>query len=250
MHEQDKDWLLPTHKPDYVLAFVLANGLTNGGVTTWAISTTRRLAAKNQPCVVVAHSPDDVSNVFARSHHDKIIACPGNASSRLPDAHQLNCFASCYSSLGNTVLLPNWSWGTWAATAALLRKPKHSIRVIGIAHTDEKDYYDIMVYYGPIISKFIAVSDQIYHQLVKRLPERKSDIIRLSYPTIFRSPSPRSDLPRPCLKIGYAGRIQEYQKRIRDLPRLASELSTREGHSLLLRDCWRWYASGGTEEVF
>jgi len=216
------------HEPK--IALILANGLTNGGVTTWAINTARRLQGARHQCVVIAHTPDAGSDEFSRSTTDRILVCPGNASSKLPDALDISRFASCYASLGDATLLPNWSWGTWATVAAMLRNPEHQLRVIGIAHTDEKSYYDLMVYYNPIISKFIAVSDHIYHRLAGYLPDRQNDIIRLPYPTVLRPATPRSDLPRPCLKIGYAGRIQEYQKRIRDLPKLVAELATREGH--------------------
>lgn len=212
------------------LCFILANGLTNGGVTTWAINTSRRMVVKGQACAIIAHEPEPGNDVFPRSDQDWIVECAGNASSRLPKPKEIAAFARCYASLGDAILLPNWSWGTWVGVAAMMRNPKPQNRVIGIAHTDEKAYYDIMTYYEPIISKFIAVSDQIHQRLVQLMPQRQYDIIRLSYPVPRRVAKARSNDHRHTLRIGYAGRIQNYQKRILDLQDLAVHLSQCSGH--------------------
>ncbi len=212
------------------LIFILANGLTNGGVTTWAINTCRRMVAKGQACAIVAHEPEPGNEVFPRSDQDLIVECAGNASSRLPKPKEVAAFARCYAGLGDAILLPNWSWGTWVGVAAMMRNPKQQSRVIGIAHTDEKAYYDIMTYYESIISKFIAVSDQIHQQLNQQMPHRQGDIIRLPCPVARRDSKARANKHRDTLRIGYAGRIQEYQKRILDLQRLAVDLSQCRGH--------------------
>jgi glycosyltransferase involved in cell wall biosynthesis len=212
------------------LCFILANGLTNGGVTTWAINTSRRLGEKGQACAIAAHDPDQGSDVFPRNNQDWLIECAGNASGHLPKPNEIAAFARCYASLGDAILLPNWSWGTWIGVAAMLQNPKHQTRVIGIAHTDEKMYYDIMTYYEPVISKFIAVSDKTYRELIQLMPQRQADIIRLPCPVSRRVSSARSNQQRDTLRIGYAGRIQDYQKRILDLQRLAADLSQCRGH--------------------
>jgi glycosyltransferase involved in cell wall biosynthesis len=213
------------------LIFILANGLTNGGVTTWAINAIRRLSTRNDyNCAIIAHTPEAGAEEFSRSCSDRIIDCPGNASGHLPNTQAINRFANCYSSLGDAILIPNWSWGTWAAVAALLRRPEHRLHAIGIAHTDDKSYYDLMVHYEPIISKYIAVSDHIYRQLVRKIPSRQQDIIRLPCPTDLSPYRVRSTKPLNRLKIGYAGRIQDYQKRILDLPKLVADLASRRGN--------------------
>jgi glycosyltransferase involved in cell wall biosynthesis len=212
------------------ICFILANGLTNGGVTTWAINTSRRMVAKGQACAIISHEPEPGNDVFPSSDQDWIVECAGNASGHLPKPKEIAAFARCYASLGDAILLPNWSWGTWVGVAAMMRNPKPQNRVIGIAHTDEKAYYDIMTYYEPIISKFIAVSDQIYQRLVELLPQRQHDIIRLPYPVPRRAAEARSNEQRHTLRIGYAGRIQNYQKRILDLQDLVADLSQCSGH--------------------
>jgi glycosyltransferase involved in cell wall biosynthesis len=211
------------------LVFILANGLTNGGVTTWAINTSRRMAGIGQKSLIVAHDPEDGGEEFSRKVEDQIRPCPGNASGHLPQPKEIKNFASCYGAIGDAILFPNWSWGTWASVASMMRRPSQRQRVIGIAHTDEKGYYDKMIHYEPIISKFIAVSDQIYQHLLQQLPTRRHDITRLPYPIAKRQARERPKTQKDCLRIGYAGRIQQYQKRILDLKLLAADLSLRKG---------------------
>jgi glycosyltransferase involved in cell wall biosynthesis len=86
-----------------------------------------------------------------------------------------------------------------------------------------------MVHYEPIISKFIAVSDQIRSRLIELMPNRQQDIVRLSYPSTRKAVRVRPETHRTILRIGYAGRIQHYQKRILDLQDLAVDLSRRRG---------------------
>jgi glycosyltransferase involved in cell wall biosynthesis len=101
--------------------------------------------------------------------------------------------------------------------------------VIGIAHTDEEAYYRTLIYYEGIVSKFIAVSDVVETSLKSFLPHRHDDIIRLSYPLTSNIGTARTSCQRQVLKIGYAGRIQDYQKRISDIKSLVARLATLPG---------------------
>jgi glycosyltransferase involved in cell wall biosynthesis len=102
------------------------------------------------------------------------------------------------------------------------------LRVIAFAHTDEDHYYELLTYYEPIISKFIAVSDTVYENLRRLLPFRSTDISKLSYPVPVISGSKTYDHSRP-LVITYAGRIEQNQKRILDLIALVELLALTKG---------------------
>ena len=56
--------LKTTNSNQKPLCFILANGLTNGGVTTWAINASRRMVVKGQPCAIIAHEPEPGNDVF------------------------------------------------------------------------------------------------------------------------------------------------------------------------------------------
>jgi len=105
---------------------------------------------------------------------------------------------------------------------------RSDLRVIAFAHSDEDHYYELLTYYEPIISKFVAVSDTVYENLRRLLPSRLIDISKLSYPVPVISERKVYDRSRP-LVITYAGRIQQGQKRILDLIPLVKLLALKKG---------------------
>lgn len=218
------------HHNQQTLVFSLANGLTNGGVTTWAMNTCQRMAAKGQQALILAHRAATGQQELTAKTNIRIVRCNINASETQLTPAEIKESSRCYESIPDPVYFPNWSWGTWSSVATILRNPAKPCRVIGIAHTDESSYYSLLIYYESIISKFIAVSNAIEQRLIQELPTRRHDIVRLSYPLAIKTGQIRGDHPRQELRIGYAGRIQDYQKRISDLKSLVSKLSTLPGN--------------------
>lgn len=212
------------------LVFGLANGITNGGVSTWAMSTCLRLTHQGHRALLLVHKPAAGQEELRANPEIEIIHSALNASEAPLTGAKLRQSAAQYAAVPYSAYFPNWSWSTWASVAACLRPPRlHPCRVIGIGHTDEELYYQIMAYYEPIISKFIAVSDTVSAKLKQQLPHRSNDIVRLSYPLTTTIGTARNHHARQELRIGYAGRIQDYQKRITDLKALAARLSSMPG---------------------
>jgi glycosyltransferase involved in cell wall biosynthesis len=215
---------------DQTLVFSLANGLTNGGVTTWAMNLCLRLRRKGSRTLILSHKAANGQEELKANPEIEMIYCDVNASESPLTAKELRYSSTCYRSIPNPVFFPNWSWGTWASVATCMAQPGlRPCRVIGIAHTDEDSYYKTMAYYECIISKFIAVSDAVESNLRSSLPHRCDDIVRLSYPLSTAVGKARKPHPRQVLRIGYAGRIQDYQKRISDIKSLAATLATMPG---------------------
>jgi glycosyltransferase involved in cell wall biosynthesis len=109
------------------------------------------------------------------------------------------------------------------------------MRVIGICHSFEDFYFEILRYYEPVIHRFVAVSEECADALRRLLPHRYADIhvrpcaIRWP-PELQREYAP----PGKPLRLLYAGRVVQEQKRVFDLLRLAQEL-TRQGVNFELR---------------
>jgi glycosyltransferase involved in cell wall biosynthesis len=203
--------------------------LTNGGVTTWALNLSKRLNQKGYLSKLICHSSPPGRTIFTPLDRDDIIYCEG------PDAWEadvdaIHSFLPTYSSLEPGIFIPNWSWGTYATVALMSLHASSDLRVIAVAHSDEDHYYELLTYYEPIISKFIAVSDTIYENLRRLLPSRLNDISKLSHPVPVISGRKIYDhsKSRP-LVITYAGRIQQWQKRILDLIALAELLALKKG---------------------
>ena len=88
--------------------------------------------------------------------------------------------------------------------------------VIYMLHGDSEYYYDLAVRHDEIVHGFIAYSRRIYDELIARLPHRASTIFHLPYGI----PLP-SSVRRPAggpLRAIYAGRLEQRQKGIFDLP--------------------------------
>ena len=208
------------------VALALPAGLTNGGVTTWALALSKRLNQKNHSSKLICHSPWPGHATFKPDNRSDLIYCDGLAWAAGIDA--IRGFLATYSAVKAEIFIPNWSWGTYGTVALMSRDEACDIRVIAFAHTDQDHYYELLTYYEPIISRFVGVSETICQRLRRLLPSRSSDICKLMYPVAVRSESRRPDHERP-LTITYAGRIQQRQKRIFDLIALVDLLAVKNG---------------------
>jgi glycosyltransferase involved in cell wall biosynthesis len=208
------------------VAFALPAGLTNGGVTTWALALSKRLNQKNHSSKLICHSAWPGHGTFKSDDRSDLIHCDGLAWAAGINA--IRGFLATYSAVKAEIFIPNWSWGTYGTVALMSLNEACDIRVIAFAHTDQDHYYELLTYYEPIISKFVAVSEATSRRLRHLLPSRLNDICKLMYPVAVRSESRKPDRDRP-LTITYAGRIQQRQKRIFDLIALADLLALKKG---------------------
>jgi glycosyltransferase involved in cell wall biosynthesis len=209
------------------VAFALPAGLTNGGVTTWALALSKRLNQKNHPSKLICHSAWPDRATFKSDDRSDIVYCDGLAWGAGINA--IRGFLPTYAAVKAQIFIPNWSWGTYGAVSLMSLNEACDTRVIAFAHTDQDHYYELLTYYEPIISKFVGVSDAICQRLRRLLPSRLDDICKLMYPVAVRDESRRPGHEKP-LTITYAGRIEQRQKRILDLIALADLLASKKGN--------------------
>ncbi len=95
--------------------------------------------------------------------------------------------------------------------------------VIYVLHGDSDYYYDLAVKHDAVVHAFIAYSRRMYEQLLARLPHRTGTIFHLPYgiplPAIATRP------PGGPLRLVFAGRFEQQQKGIFDLPEIDRALS-------------------------
>jgi glycosyltransferase involved in cell wall biosynthesis len=210
------------------VAFALPAGLTNGGVTTWALALSMRLNQKNHSSKLICHSAWPGHATFKSDDRNDIIYCDGLAWGASIDA--IRGFLPTNSAVEAKIFIPNWSWGTYGTTASLMSLNEAcDMRVIAFAHSDQDHYYELLSYYEPIISKFVGVSETICQRLRYLLPSRLNDIYKLQSPVAVRTESRRRDHEKP-LTITYGGRVQQRHKRILDLIALVDLLALKEGN--------------------
>ncbi len=216
------------------VTFILPDGLGLGGVTTWSIDMAQQLAAAGQPASLLEHInphlpigiPEQYPNVRLIQHNGRLptYVRPRNISHYLP----------AYRSALPGTFIPNYSFGTYAACAAIAEQQPEQIRILGFAHTDQYYYYHILKYYEPIIHQFVAVSQEVAQNLATWIPHRRADIVVRPYGVHVESELQRSYSPSSApIQLIYAGRLVEYQKRVSDLIALAEILGQRQVNFLL-----------------
>ncbi len=208
------------------VAFALPAGLTNGGVTTWALALSKRLNQRNQPSKLICHSAWTDQATFKSDDRSDIVDCEGLAWGA--DINAIRNFLPTYSAVKAKIFVPNWSWGTYGTVSLMSLNEDSDIRVIAFAHSDQDHYYQILAYYEPIISKFVGVSETVCRRLRCLLPDRTRDICKLMYPVEVLSERRKANHKKP-LTITYAGRIEQRQKRIWDLVALSNLLALKQG---------------------
>jgi glycosyltransferase involved in cell wall biosynthesis len=128
------------------------------------------------------------------------------------------------------VFIPNFAFEPYDLCAAISQSANASrMRLIGMCHSFEPSYFFTLCYYAPLISRFIAVSDECARILRKQLPDRSDDVLVRPYGVEIPPVSNRAYAAtgRP-LRLIYAGRIVQRQKRVMDLLALAAELARRK----------------------
>jgi glycosyltransferase involved in cell wall biosynthesis/predicted O-methyltransferase YrrM len=120
--------------------------------------------------------------------------------------------------LAPAILVPNYVWDLHLANA------DPGIGCLGMCHCHSADeYYLPLSWYESTISHFIAVSEQCGRELSERLPFRANDITTLPYGVHVPSELHRNYETAP-LRMIYAGRLVQPQKRVGDFVPLVAQL--------------------------
>jgi len=116
------------------------------------------------------------------------------------------------------ILVPNYVWSLYLAGL------EHGIRCVGMCHADSVvEYYRPLSWYEPVVSKFIAVSKECTERLSQCVSNRTDDIETLPY-GIHVPPSLERDYQSRPLRLVYAGRVTQPQKRVWDFLPLVENL--------------------------
>lgn len=210
------------------ICFVLPDGLGLGGVTTWSCQMAALLCATSRPSSLIEHINDAnpwMDSAVGHMPRMRLRALhPGAARHE-----DLPTYLPTYLAALPATLVPNYTEGAYATAARASQSDAEHMRVLAFAHADQDYYYSLLQRYERIATLLIAVSDEIAEKLAERMPHRAADIRTRPYGVacermLQRSWS-RSGAP---LRIAYAGRLSQPQKRILDLPEVALRLAARK----------------------
>lgn len=126
--------------------------------------------------------------------------------------------------LAPAIVIPNYVLDVYDICADAIAAG-HDLRCIGMCHADsETEYYTPLAAYEPLIAHFVAVSEQCGRTLSQRIPHRKDDITVLPYGIPVPETLERRYQTDP-IRLVYAGRIAQLQKRVMDFVPLVENLS-------------------------
>ena len=125
------------------------------------------------------------------------------------------------------ILVPNYDY----VVSELARDLPPSVGIVGIAHSDDAEHYDHCYRLGPFWDRIVAVSGEIAARIAASNPGfvPRLETVRYGLPL----PAPE-ELARVLaakrasvapIRLAYAGRFEEYQKRISDYVVLAETLA-------------------------
>lgn len=120
--------------------------------------------------------------------------------------------------LSPAIVVPNYMWSLF------LSGLEPGIRCIGMCHADSVvEYYRPLSWYEPVITKFVAVSKECTERLSQCVTNRTEDIETLPYGVHVPKTLERDYQTRP-LRLIYAGRVTQPQKRVWDFLPLVENL--------------------------
>jgi glycosyltransferase involved in cell wall biosynthesis/4-hydroxybenzoate polyprenyltransferase len=210
-------------EPSPQISLVLPDGMSVGGVTSWTLRLASELADRGLHTQLLEHVDPTAAEDAAPLVRRQRIHTPRPF---FPTEKEVRAYAPIYRAAVPGVIVPNYSAGAYAACAALARNRTDAPRVIAFAHSDGEYFYRLLSYYEPIIHRFVAVSDVVAERLRARLPRRKNDVVMRPYgvPVAGKLRRAYSDRDQP-LRLVYAGRLIQEQKRVLDLARLIGHLA-------------------------
>jgi len=97
--------------------------------------------------------------------------------------------------------------------------------VIYMLHGDSDYYYDLAVKHDAVVHAFIAYSRRMHERLIERLPHRADAILHLPYGIPLPAAVKRATSGR--LRLAFAGRLEQGQKGVFDLPEIDRALAAK-----------------------
>ena len=117
------------------ITFVLPNGMSLGGVTTWSIMMANALAARNRDVTLLEHVRQHAVSIESISPRVHVIKQYGVHPFDAGFSDVARYVASYRQALPG-IMIPNFQPGTYAACALLSQNHATEMRAIAFAHAD------------------------------------------------------------------------------------------------------------------
>jgi len=213
--------------------FILPQGPTIGGVTSWACAAANALVRAGHAATVFVHGglPDHAnvrlpldSGVHLVSQPD--LPTPSSLAGNIePIIERYEELVRSHFDGHPVVVIPTRDADCFVACASLVHRQRDLVRMLGWRHSPMPYEREIFAHVGSFMSRMVAVSDQLADELRRHFPSRAGEIARVhNAVSIPRSHAVRAPLGTRPLRLIYTGRLDEPIKRVEALVRMSLAL--------------------------
>ena len=115
------------------------------------------------------------------------------------------------------IYIPNYDWRHSCISPTL----SQNIGIVGIVHSDDPVHYEHVTRLGRYWNAIVAVSGAIAQRVVDLDPSLAARVVTIPYGVEVPTRLPeRTPAPNGALRIVYAGRLVQAQKRVLDIPKI------------------------------
>ncbi len=191
------------------IVFDLFNGLVLGGVETWSLRMAEKLQMRGHRVKVLTndvqeHSVDprdipiiELSYASAGSEREKMAMC-------------VQAIREC----GPCTIVGNFPERAFGAACIAKKTYPEMIRLVAVIHNDEQIYYDMYAGMADLLDACIVISSRMRVNLCRKgFPVEKIHMLQWEIPikSLFAHTYSRQT---ETLRLGYAGRVVVWQKRM------------------------------------
>ncbi|HEY5551011.1 MAG TPA: glycosyltransferase family 4 protein [Opitutaceae bacterium] len=181
------------------------------GVNVFTTRLFRELRARGWETTLVITNPTAAPSELATVPDDlNVIRLPATPNRAIRLRQEL--LRDALAARAPCVYLPNYDFDTAGIIPAL----PADVAVTGIVHSDEVVYYDFIREFGDWMDGIVAVSTTIERDLATQMPQLAGRTSRIAYGVPLRDSAPAKPMVPP-LRVVYAGRLSQRQKRVTDL---------------------------------
>lgn len=216
MREEDK----LEQKSAFKVLFDVQYGFCLGGVEAWVLQMSDELSAQN---IKVKFITTDIKGWTNEKNDDRIIHLEYRK-----DVSEIDKLIKCLNEIRNNTpcnIICNFTDYTFYSACIAKALWQKEVNLIAVIHSDDKIYYECYGKMQEVIDYCLVTCDKMEERLI-RCGIAKQKILRLAWKFPCEDVMERkySEMGQP-IRIGYAGRIVKYPKRLDLLIEVAKRLA-------------------------
>lgn len=206
------------------ILFDLQGGLVLGGVESWSAQTSQKLKGLGWETgfLLSGFQEDPGRKEAGLGYTEDLVAV--QFRNNMSEYEKLTYLSSKIAAIGCRNIIINFIGYNLVAACLLKRCYPDKIRVIAVVHNDEDVYYECYKLFEKYIDRFLFISQRIKNRMLQNeFPENKLEYLSWEIACEENLVHAYTFFGEP-LRIGYAGRIQVWQKRMDYIITIAKRL--------------------------